>query len=112
MKRTNSTRPKWDDEQNGGVCDRKHGQAAMNRQRQQQEEEGGAWDLDPCHGPGLLWGLAAWLLDTECVKGMFSGVRPGLCSAYRCILLARSSKVVFVLLMFTSEIHVLAELCF
>lgn len=26
---------------------------------QQQEEEGGAWELDPCHGPGRLWGLAA-----------------------------------------------------
>ena len=37
---------------------------------QQQEEEGGAWDLDPCQGPCLLWGLAAWLLDTECVKGI------------------------------------------
>lgn len=37
---------------------------------QQQEEEGGAWELDPCHGPGLLWGLAAWLLDTECVRGV------------------------------------------
>ena len=37
--------------------------------RQQQEGGGGAWDLDPCHGPSLQ-GLAAWLLGAGCVKGI------------------------------------------